>query len=87
MAGKLTVSLSGSVTDSRNSANWSGRDADLSESAVQVTERTVPAAASRSRLAVQPGMTSVLADATLGSATLNWVVTGHRFRIHRELGR
>ena len=42
--------------------------------AVQVTDRTVPAAASRSSRAVQPGMTSVRADATLGSATLNSVV-------------
>src|SRR6478672_5206936 len=42
--------------------------------AVQVTELTVPAALSRSRLAVQPGMTSVCADATFGSWTLNLVV-------------
>jgi hypothetical protein len=43
--------------------------------AVHVTDRTVPAAASRSSRAVQPGMTSVLADATFGSVTLNSVVS------------
>src|SRR5260370_37107146 len=42
--------------------------------AVQVTERVVPAAASRSSRAVQPGIDSVLAEATLGRATLNCVV-------------
>src|SRR6187200_3375540 len=42
--------------------------------AVQVTELTVPAAASRSSRAVQPGIISVLADSTLGRATLNCVV-------------
>ena len=43
--------------------------------AVQVTDRTVPAAASRSSRAVQPGMTSVRADATLGRSTFNCVVS------------
>src|SRR5689334_3773201 len=43
--------------------------------AVQVTDRTVPAAASRSSRAVHPGITSVRAEATLGRATLNCVVS------------
>jgi hypothetical protein len=43
--------------------------------AVQVTERTVPDAVSLSNVAVQPGTTSVLADATLGSVTLSCVVS------------
>src|SRR6478752_3879379 len=42
--------------------------------AVHVTELTVPAAASRSSRAVQPGIASVLADSTLGRATVNCVV-------------
>ncbi len=73
MVGNATLSPCGSFTDTRNSANWSDEMPTFG-SAVQVTERTVPAAASRSRVAVQPGMTSVLADATSGSLTLNWVV-------------
>ena len=78
MAGKLTVSVSGSCTDIRNSANWS-TPIPAFGAAVQVTERTVPEAASRSSLAVQPGMLSVRADATLGSVTVSAVVAAPVF--------
>jgi hypothetical protein len=73
VVGKATLSPSGSFTDTRNSANWSN-EMPILGSAVQVTERTVPAAVSRSMAADQPGITSVRADATSGSVTLNWVV-------------
>ena len=85
MAGNVTLSPSGSLTDSRNSANWS-EEMPTCGFAVQVTELTVPAALSRSRLAVQPGMTSVRADATLGSLTLIWLSERH-FQTHPALGR
>src|SRR5215218_2525834 len=42
--------------------------------AVQVTAETVPASVARSSRAVQPGMTSVRADATFGRSTFNCVV-------------
>src|ERR1700737_5473219 len=42
--------------------------------AVQVTEWVVPAPVSRSCRALQPRLASVLAEATLGRATLNCVV-------------
>src|SRR6185295_831165 len=73
VAGRLTVGVSGSCTEIRNSANWSAA-MPVPGAAVHVTERTVPAAASRSSWAVQPGIASVLADATLGRTTLNCVV-------------
>ena len=73
VVGKETLSPSGSFTDTRNRANWSDEMPTLG-SAVQVTERTVPAAVSRSMAADQPGITSVRADATSGSLTLNLVV-------------
>ena len=47
--------------------------------AVHVTERTVPDAASRSSLAVQPGRLSVRADATLGSVMVSAVVSAPVF--------
>src|SRR6188472_1544900 len=56
VAGKVTLSPSGSFTETRNSANWSDEMPTFG-SAVQVTPRTVPAPVSRSRVAAQPGMT------------------------------
>ena len=73
VAGRLTDGWLGSVTKIRNSANWSG-DIPTDGAAVQVTELVVPAATLRSRRDVQPGITSALADATFGSATLSCVV-------------
>ena len=67
------MSVSGSCTDIRNSANWSTPIPPLG-AAVQVTDRTVPDAASRSSLAVHPGMASVRADATSGRVTVSAVV-------------
>src|ERR1700722_13754787 len=67
------MSVSGSCTDIRNNVNWSAGIPPLG-AAVQVTERTLPDAVSRSSLAVHPGMVSVLADATLGSVTVSAVV-------------
>src|SRR6201997_3637026 len=67
------MSVSGSCTEIRNSANCSTPIPPLG-AAVQVTDRTVPEAASRSSLAVHPGRLSTLADATLGRATLSAVV-------------
>ena len=57
MAGSVTDFWSGSFTEMRNSPNWSGAMPPPG-AAVQVTDRTVPAAASRSSVAVQPGITS-----------------------------
>ncbi len=66
-------SPSGSLTDTRNRANWSD-EMPVPGAAVQVTAELVPAATLRSRRAVQPDMTSVRADATSGSSILNCVV-------------
>src|SRR5262249_25958043 len=73
VAGKVTVSVSGSFTDSRNSANWS-TPIPPPGAAVQVTDPTVPDDGLRSSLAVHPGMVSVRADATSGRVTVSAVV-------------
>ena len=73
VAGKLTVGLLGSWTRTAKRPNWSA-PIPLFGAADQVTDRTVPAALSRSSLAVQPGIAAVDTEVRLGSATLSSVV-------------